>query len=237
MKDLNEADSSGDEMPPESEWNEETKALYGMIKNGDFDNLIAENEQPVVDDDESFEEVELDDEDTSNRKKESAHSDSNSEASDDRSENTQESENKDDAIDSDDEKVEHDQKGNDESPEESNSKDTDEPPRTEKVMANPSLSSKALHVVTKELEESKKGLAWRETFDIVPEKQLPFGENGADGNVLDIHDDLKREVAFYDLALDAVHEARERCDSQGVPFQRPDDFFAEMVKTDGTSIE
>ena len=52
-------------------------------------------------------------------------------------------------------------------------------------------------------------------------------------HVVDIHDDLKREVAFYDTALEAVHLARGECERAGIPFTRPDDFFAEMIKTDG----
>ena len=56
---------------------------------------------------------------------------------------------------------------------------------------------------------------------------------GREGNVLDVHDDLKREVAFYNIALDAVRDARDLCKASQTPFQRPEDFFAEMVKTDG----
>ncbi|OEU16528.1 eukaryotic rRNA processing, partial [Fragilariopsis cylindrus CCMP1102] len=49
---------------------------------------------------------------------------------------------------------------------------------------------------------------------------------------LDIHDDLKREVAFYNTALEAVNLARPKCQEFGIPFSRPEDFFVEMVKTD-----
>ena len=55
-------------------------------------------------------------------------------------------------------------------------------------------------------------------------------------NPLGIHDDLQREVAFYDVALEAVLEAKVLCHKAGIPFTRPDDFFAEMVKTDGTLL-
>ena len=53
------------------------------------------------------------------------------------------------------------------------------------------------------------------------------------GNPLDVHDDLKREVAFYNMALEAANMARKLCHDANVPFSRPEDFFAEMVKTDG----
>ena len=48
----------------------------------------------------------------------------------------------------------------------------------------------------------------------------------------DIDDDLNRELAFYKQSLDAVYEARSKLKKEGVPFSRPIDYFAEMVKTD-----
>ena len=100
------------------------------------------------------------------------------------------------------------------------------------VITNP----KALDSVTEEQEAKKYGMAWAETFDVIPKSSLPFGANGDDGNPLDVHDDLKREVAFYNLALEAVHIARDNCKEANIPFTRPVDFFAEMVKTDGTYL-
>lgn len=44
--------------------------------------------------------------------------------------------------------------------------------------------------------------------------------------------DLKRETAFYKLALDAVPEARKLCAKFDIPFSRPADYYAEMVKSD-----
>jgi rRNA-processing protein EBP2 len=96
------------------------------------------------------------------------------------------------------------------------------------VISNP----KALDSVTKELEATKHGMVWAETFDVVPKTPLPFGPNDPDGNPLDVHDDLKREVAFYNLALESVHIARKKCEQAKISFTRPVDFFAEMVKTD-----
>ncbi|KAG8470758.1 hypothetical protein KFE25_009179 [Diacronema lutheri] len=48
----------------------------------------------------------------------------------------------------------------------------------------------------------------------------------------DMDDDLKRELAFYTNAMQAVQAAQAKLDELGVPHQRPDDYFAEMVKTD-----
>ncbi|KAI8625363.1 eukaryotic rRNA processing protein EBP2-domain-containing protein [Xylariaceae sp. FL1651] len=49
----------------------------------------------------------------------------------------------------------------------------------------------------------------------------------------DLMDDIKREVAFYAQSLDAAKRARALLKAEGVPFSRPTDYFAEMVKDDG----
>lgn len=103
-----------------------------------------------------------------------------------------------------------------------------------KLTNNNSMNSKALSVVAAELNSVHSKMPWAETFVIIPPTPLPFGENGdPEANPLDIHDDLKREVAFYNTALEAVHNARPKLEEANIPFTRPDDFFAEMVKTDG----
>lgn len=48
----------------------------------------------------------------------------------------------------------------------------------------------------------------------------------------DVNDDLNRELAFYKQCLDAAIEGRNRLKKEGVPYTRPNDFFAEMVKND-----
>ena len=50
--------------------------------------------------------------------------------------------------------------------------------------------------------------------------------------ISDVNDDLTRELAFYKQSLDAVNEARTRLKKEGIPFSRPTDYFAEMVKSD-----
>ncbi|MCJ1447188.1 MAG: rRNA-processing protein and EBNA1-binding protein ebp2 [Stictis urceolatum] len=68
-------------------------------------------------------------------------------------------------------------------------------------------------------------------------KSLPFSTNqsvtsSAQIEIADVHDDLTREQAFYKQCLDAAVEGRARLRKEGVPFTRPNDYFAEMVKTD-----
>lgn len=107
-----------------------------------------------------------------------------------------------------------------------------------RLQKNNNANSKALVVVTQQLAAEHSKLPWAETFVVVPPTPLPFGEHGdPESNPLDIHDDLKREVAFYNTTLEAVHEARANCKDAGVPFSRPEDFFAEMVKTDGMFLQ
>ena len=50
--------------------------------------------------------------------------------------------------------------------------------------------------------------------------------------IADVNDDLTRELAFYKQCLDSVNEARTLLKKEGVPFSRPNDYFAEMVKSD-----
>ncbi|KAI1767507.1 Ebp2-domain-containing protein [Hypoxylon sp. FL1150] len=75
---------------------------------------------------------------------------------------------------------------------------------------------------------------------IPTDKSVPFAthqsivsaELTADA-IEDIQDDLKRELAFYAQSLDAAKRARALLKAEGVPFSRPTDYFAEMVKDDG----
>lgn len=51
-------------------------------------------------------------------------------------------------------------------------------------------------------------------------------------SIPDVSDDLQRELAFYTQSLEAVKIARTRLIGEGLPFSRPKDYFAEMVKED-----
>ena len=49
---------------------------------------------------------------------------------------------------------------------------------------------------------------------------------------LAINNEIKREVAFYNSARENVQKGMEILVQAKVPIERPDDFFAEMLKTD-----
>lgn len=68
-------------------------------------------------------------------------------------------------------------------------------------------------------------LPWKETLDVT----LP---HSAADTVDDAHDDLKREMSFYAASLNAVLWAQAECDKLHIPHKRPDDFMAEMAKSD-----
>jgi rRNA-processing protein EBP2 len=44
--------------------------------------------------------------------------------------------------------------------------------------------------------------------------------------------DIEREKVFMAMALEGALEAQKRVLAAGIPFERPEDYFAEMIKTD-----
>ncbi|RAK79805.1 EBP2 family rRNA-processing protein, partial [Aspergillus fijiensis CBS 313.89] len=67
--------------------------------------------------------------------------------------------------------------------------------------------------------------------------QTPFSEHNSlvskeEMEVPDANDDLTRELAFYKVCQAAATQARALLKKEGIPFTRPGDYFAEMVKTD-----
>lgn len=249
------SDSDGEDIP-EDQWNSKTKDLAAAIQSGKFDELLEQmkggDDTDDDDDGDEMEEATLDsssaeeddDEEEEKEVKESKPSKSSkkaSEADSDDDESYEEEDCEDEPMENAKEEADSDQDGDqseeDSDEEEETSDDEEEKEgnaRTKQLRANNAKNSKALSVVTAELVAAHAKLPWAERFDVIPKTPLPFGENGdPESNPLDVHDDLKREVAFYKLALEGVHEARKLCKKAKVPFSRPDDFFAEMVKTDG----
>ncbi|KKA18636.1 rRNA processing protein (Ebp2) [Rasamsonia emersonii CBS 393.64] len=67
--------------------------------------------------------------------------------------------------------------------------------------------------------------------------QTPFSEHNSlvssePINVPDPNDDLQRELEFYKVCQAAAVDGRRLLIKEGIPFSRPGDYFAEMVKTD-----
>ncbi|CAN0902598.1 Probable rRNA-processing protein EBP2 homolog [Linum grandiflorum] len=54
---------------------------------------------------------------------------------------------------------------------------------------------------------------------------------------VDVNDDLTREMAFYTQALEGTRRAFEKFETLGLPFLRPADYYAEMVKSDSHMVK
>jgi len=54
---------------------------------------------------------------------------------------------------------------------------------------------------------------------------------------IDVNDDLTREMAFYTQALEGTRDAYDKLQALGVPFLRPPDYYAEMVKSDSHMLK
>ena len=80
------------------------------------------------------------------------------------------------------------------------------------VDTQPVNNTRALLAKAAEIEMRHEGMPWAETFAVVP-LSPPVS-----GSPLEVHDDLKREVAFYSAAMEAVTDARGRCREAGVKF-------------------
>jgi len=69
-----------------------------------------------------------------------------------------------------------------------------------------------------------------------PRDEIPWIEtlllNVGKVDLNDAEDDLVREKLFYEMALKAANMGLDRLNEEGIPYTRPEDYFAEMIKTD-----
>nr|XP_032633579.1 probable rRNA-processing protein EBP2 isoform X2 [Chelonoidis abingdonii] len=86
------------------------------------------------------------------------------------------------------------------------------------------------------LSEFKQHLAWVERLDVTsgqaPNVMNPTSYHTPDKATVDPEDDFQREMSFYRQAQAAVLKALPWLHHQKVPTRRPDDYFAEMAKSD-----
>lgn len=68
-----------------------------------------------------------------------------------------------------------------------------------------------------------KDLPWIETMSVTSSKPITLE---------DPTNDMQRELAFYEQALEAAKIGRELVKKAGAEFSRPEDYFAEMLKSD-----
>ncbi|KAI5980921.1 eukaryotic rRNA processing [Pisolithus albus] len=77
-------------------------------------------------------------------------------------------------------------------------------------------------VIPKQKVEIDNTLPWTETLVVTYPETIE----------VDVNDDLNRELAFYKQALHSAERARTLAAKHSLPFTRPSDYFAEMVKSD-----
>ncbi|KAE8709689.1 putative rRNA-processing protein EBP2-like protein [Hibiscus syriacus] len=78
------------------------------------------------------------------------------------------------------------------------------------------------------LVEKLEDISWPENVDWMHKLSLDINHE----KEVDVNDDLARELAFYTQALEGTRLAFDKFQSMGLPFLRPPDYYAEMVKTD-----
>lgn len=191
----------GGEGDSEDEWDAEAAALRRAIAEGAFDRIGMN--------------VEKEEKNKSKKQKKKGRKNDSSDDDDSEDEGGEEVALEDDSSDEDD--VGEDE---DAASDSSDAEDDIAAQRTaemKKMQKTSTANSKALRVVADELSAGHSAMDWSETFTVVPTNPLPFG--GAGGNALDVHDDLKREVAFYNTAMEGVIEARALCERSGIPFR------------------
>ncbi|KAL0375119.1 UNVERIFIED_CONTAM: putative rRNA-processing protein EBP2 [Sesamum radiatum] len=71
-------------------------------------------------------------------------------------------------------------------------------------------------------------ISWPENVDFQHKLSVDIDQE----QEVDVNDDLARELAFYTQALEGARQAFTKFQSMGLPFLRPSDYYAEMVKSD-----
>ncbi|WCJ22812.1 rRNA processing protein-related [Euphorbia peplus] len=71
-------------------------------------------------------------------------------------------------------------------------------------------------------------IIWPENVDWIHKLSVDIEQE----QEVDVNDDLTRELTFYTQALEGTRKAFEKVEPMGLPFLRPADYYAEMVKSD-----
>lgn len=72
-------------------------------------------------------------------------------------------------------------------------------------------------------------VGWPDGIDWIHSLRVDYK---GEGDIVDVNDDLGREMSFYTQGLDGAREAYLKLQTMGVPFLRPADYYAEMIKSD-----
>ncbi|KAI0529607.1 hypothetical protein KFK09_002161 [Dendrobium nobile] len=81
--------------------------------------------------------------------------------------------------------------------------------------------------------EKLEEIAWPKDLEWIHKLTIVYDQ----AEEIDVNDDLTRELAFYNQAVNGARNAFEKLQSMGIPFLRPPDFYAEMVKSDNHMLK
>jgi rRNA-processing protein EBP2 len=123
----------------------------------------------------------------------------------------------------------------------SDSEEDDEDEEAEAEMERQLVEDKLREEAAAQSAAENKGVYHREAIAALVaewdgERALPWVEHldtcAAPLELDSVHDDLKREVAFYNNTVASVRAAKDRLKREGIAYKRPEDYFAEMLKSD-----
>lgn len=82
------------------------------------------------------------------------------------------------------------------------------------------------------LQEMKLNMEWAETLDLVYHESALNMQSESETENATSEDDFKREMMFYKQAQGAILNGIPKLQKLGIPTKRPDDYFAQMVKSE-----
>ncbi|XP_057854124.2 probable rRNA-processing protein EBP2 homolog [Cryptomeria japonica] len=83
------------------------------------------------------------------------------------------------------------------------------------------------------LHDKLEEIGWPDNVNWIDKLCVEYKREGE----IDANDDLAREMAFYTQALEGTRQAYNKLQAMGIPFLRPEDYYAEMVKTDNHMLK
>ncbi|MCL7030026.1 hypothetical protein MKW94_010997 [Papaver nudicaule] len=83
------------------------------------------------------------------------------------------------------------------------------------------------------LREQLEDISWPENVDWIHKLTIDIDQD----EEVDVNDDLTRELSFYNQALEGTRQAFDKLQKMNLPFLRPPDYYAEMVKTDSHMVK
>ena len=103
--------------------------------------------------------------------------------------------------------------------------------KNEKAIKNIPAMKKILDKMNKELltpfNKVNKKMAWSERPIVLSDSAIVTG-----GSSIDVNNDVQREVQFYNIAMGNVRSGLDLIAKEGLKLDRPQDYMAEMFKTD-----